>query len=95
MEELGWSLGGAWEVVEESIYGRESKSKAFCVAPYGRESKSKAFCVAPYGRERRKSAGGAGLSRNRRYLNTVRPVAIVPFQNEGSGAMYARICNSS
>ena len=33
-------------------------------------------------------------SRNRRYLNTVRSVAIVPFQNVGSGAMYARICNN-
>ena len=74
---------------------RESKSQAFFVAPYGQESKSKDLFVALYGRESRKSAGGAGLSRNRRYLKTVRPVAIVPFQNAGSGAMYARIYNIS
>ena len=74
---------------------RESKGEAYFVAPYGRDSKREECFVAPCGRESRKSARGAVLNRNRRYLNTVRPVAIVPFQNAGSGAIYAPMCNRS
>ena len=44
---------------------------------------------------KQKVGGRGGLSRNHRYLNTVRPVALVPFQNAGSGAIDAQICNSS
>ena len=51
-------------------------------------------CIAFQQIEAFMDQGGPG-PRNRRYLNTVRPVAIVPFRNVGYGAIYVRICNSS
>ena len=84
--ESGKSLGGAWESLGGAwVEPGRSLGGAW-------QSKSKAFCVAPYGRE---SKSNAFCVAPYLYLNTVRPVAIVPFQNEGSGAIYARICNIS